>query len=60
MKIRAVAKHCKISRSTIYRLRREGRFPEPVSLTGRKAVAWKRSEIDEWIKSRRVVSLRNK
>lgn len=37
-----------LSKSSLYRLIKEGRFPSPVPLTGR-AVAWLESEIDEWI-----------
>jgi prophage regulatory protein len=36
------------SHSTIYLLIKEGRFPKPVFLGGR-AVAWRESEIDQWI-----------
>lgn len=39
------------SRSTIYQLITEGRFPKPISLGGR-AVAWLESEIDAWITAR--------
>ena len=40
-----------LSRSTIYRLRRAGRFPQPVVL-GARAVGWLESVIDEWIRGR--------
>ena len=39
------------SRSTIYQLIAEGRFPKPISL-GARAVAWLESDIDEWITQR--------
>lgn len=39
------------SHSTIYLLIKSGKFPKPVSLGGR-AVAWRESEIDQWIESR--------
>jgi prophage regulatory protein len=39
------------SRSTIYQLVAEGKFPKPISL-GARAVAWLESEIDQWIASR--------
>jgi prophage regulatory protein len=39
------------SRSTVYQLIAEGKFPKPISL-GARAVAWLESDIDEWIASR--------
>jgi prophage regulatory protein len=36
------------SRSTIYQLIAQSKFPKPISLGGR-AVAWLESDIDEWI-----------
>jgi predicted DNA-binding transcriptional regulator AlpA len=41
-----------LSRSTIWRLERDGLFPKRRLVTG-KMVAWDESEIDEWITSRR-------
>ncbi len=40
-----------ISRSSIYRLKERGEFPQPVRV-GRTAVRWKESDIAEWIESR--------
>lgn len=40
-----------LSRSTIYTLMNEGRFPEPVTL-GPKSVAWVKSEIEGWVMER--------
>jgi prophage regulatory protein len=40
-----------LSRTTIWRLERDGLFPKRRLLTG-KIVAWDEAEIDEWIKSR--------
>lgn len=40
-----------LGRSTIYRLVAEHRFPSPVKL-GRRAVAWRRSDVDLWSGSR--------
>ena len=39
------------SRSTIYQLVTQGRFPKPINL-GARAVAWLESDIDEWIAAR--------
>ena len=41
----------RISRSTIYRAMREGRFPLPLKI-GVKAIRWRAVEIDEWLESR--------
>jgi prophage regulatory protein len=40
------------SRSTIYAGVKDGTFPKPVKLGGR-AVAWRESDIDAWIESRK-------
>ncbi len=40
-----------LSRTTIWRLERDGLFPKRRLVTG-KMVAWDESEVDEWIKSR--------
>lgn len=40
-----------LSRSTIYELVKEGRFPRPVKL-GKRAVAWRESDIAAWIEAR--------
>ena len=40
-----------LSRTTIWRLERDGLFPKRRLLTG-KIVAWDEAEIDDWIKSR--------
>jgi prophage regulatory protein len=39
------------SRATIYRLISEGKFPRMINL-GEHAVAWRESEICEWMQSR--------
>ena len=42
-----------LSRSHIYRLMAEGRFPKSVSLVpGGTSVAWVASEIQEWVEQR--------
>ena len=40
-----------LSRTTIYRLMREGRFPEPIRI-GDRAVRWREAEIASWLDSR--------
>jgi len=39
------------SRSTIYQLIAQGKFPKPISI-GERAVAWLESDIDAWIQAR--------
>lgn len=40
-----------LSRSTIYRLMSEGRFPRPIRV-GPRAVRWPRTEIETWLRAR--------
>ena len=40
-----------LTNSTLYYFMQEGLFPSPVKL-GKRTVAWKQSEIDEWINTR--------
>ena len=46
-----VEARCGLSASSIYRLMREGLFPEPIRI-GRRAVRWPASEIDHWLSTR--------
>ena len=39
-----------LSKNTLYKMMRDGRFPKPVKLKGR-AVAWRKSDLDAWIAS---------
>jgi len=48
---RQVEALCRLSTSSIYRLMRDGLFPEPIRV-GRRAVRWYASEIDAWLASR--------
>ena len=51
-----VVKKVGLSRITVWRMEREGQFPERRRL-GLGAVGWLEHEIDEWIKSRKVVEV---
>ena len=42
-----------VGHSSIYRLKREGKFPRPVRI-GPAAVRWRASDITAWIESRPV------
>jgi prophage regulatory protein len=44
----AVLERTGMTNSTLYYFINEGSFPKPVKL-GKRTVAWKKSEIDEWI-----------
>jgi len=48
---RTVEDRTGLSRSTIYQMMKEGRFPKPVRIGGR-AVAWPETEVDAWIDAR--------
>src|SRR5262245_60851952 len=49
---RAVSAKTGLSRPTIWRAVREGRFPKPVQLTSPSAVAWVDSEVEAWVQAR--------
>ena len=40
-----------LSRSTIWRLEKEGHFPKRLSL-GQRAVGWRKTEVIRWMQSR--------
>lgn len=50
----AVRDRVGLSHSTLWRLRRSGEFPMPIRISP-GAVAWRESDIEEWIASRAVV-----
>ncbi|MBI1495223.1 helix-turn-helix transcriptional regulator [Halocynthiibacter styelae] len=39
-----------LSRTTIYDLMHEGRFPRPVRI-GKRAVAWREADLNEWLEN---------
>ena len=47
----AVKAQTGLSRSTIYALMAEGRFPKPIKL-GERAVGWAEAEVSAWIETR--------
>jgi prophage regulatory protein len=51
LRLAEVQRRVPYSRSSIYQLASQGKFPKPLSL-GARAVAWLESDIDEWIESR--------
>jgi prophage regulatory protein len=44
-----------LGRSTIYRLIANRKFPSPVRL-GPRAVAWRRTDLDQWSEARPVIA----
>lgn len=46
--IRSTAIKTSLSRSTIYRLVAEGKFPNPVKISARR-IGWRESDLDEFI-----------
>ena len=47
----AVENRTGLSRSTIYLLMQNGKFPKPVRIGGR-AVAWPEAEVEAWLNAR--------
>ena len=43
---------CPLSKPSLYRLIREGKFPAPISLGGGRAVAWLRREVEDFVRER--------
>ncbi|MFQ5674050.1 MAG: helix-turn-helix transcriptional regulator [Nitrospinales bacterium] len=46
-----VCRETRLSRTTLWRLERVGKFPARVQL-GERAVGWRRADIEAWIESR--------
>ncbi len=46
------------SRDHVRRMVREGRFPRPIALSPHR-IAWKESDIDDWLKSRPPAPISN-
>lgn len=51
IKLPEVKNRCALGRSSIYEFIQAGTFPAPVKI-GARAVAWRESEIEEWISTR--------
>ena len=51
LRLKKVCDKTGLSRSSIYEAIKRGEFPKSVSI-GKRAVAWKSTDIDEWIESR--------
>ncbi len=55
LRLQAVIRVTGLSRSTLYRLIADQRFPRPVRL-GPRAVAWRRTDIEAWGEARPVTT----
>jgi prophage regulatory protein len=55
VRMSAVVRMTGLGRSTIYRLMAENKFPSPVRLA-KRAVAWRRIDLDVWSAGRPTVS----
>ncbi|MFA9459909.1 helix-turn-helix transcriptional regulator [Thiohalorhabdus sp. Cl-TMA] len=51
LRLREVSDRYGLSRSTVYRLMGQGKFPKPIQL-GPQAVAWRVEDLEEWLASR--------
>ena len=55
VRMAAVVRMTGLGRSTIYRMMAEDRFPSPVRLA-KRAIAWRRSDLEQWSAGRPTVS----
>lgn len=51
LRLHSVERMTGLSKSTLYRLIKQGSFPAPLRMT-RKAVRWRREEVNEWLSLR--------
>lgn len=51
IRFKELRKSIPLGRTTIWRMMREGRFPQSRRI-GKMAAAWLESEVDEWIRQR--------
>ena len=56
LRLREVIQVTGLARSTIYKLVRDGKFPQPVKLSAR-AVAWRSDDLRHWIDDRKTTDL---
>ena len=55
IRLREVIHQTGLSKATIYRMIKEGRFPGALRL-GKRATGWREDEIDQWLAKRKRVS----
>ena len=56
LRIAAVVDKTGLSKRTIYRWMKQGKFPAQFSLCNSRVVAWNSTQIDSWIKSQPQLS----
>ncbi len=56
IKIQEVLERCAMSRATLYRLIASNHFPNQVSVTGSRAVAWREEDVQRWIDERPTIN----
>lgn len=56
LRIKQICEITALSKATIYREIKKGRFPSPIQLTERN-VGWLLSEVNDWVSSRKKVNL---
>lgn len=52
LRMRSLPERIGLSKSTIYALIADGKFPAPVKLGSKRAVGWYEYEINNWLASR--------
>lgn len=58
IKLKEVLALCAISKTTMYRLINQERFPRPMQLPGGRAVAWRYREIEVWIEQLETTNIK--
>lgn len=48
LRVREVGSRVGVSKATLYRMIKSGRFPKPINV-GARAVGWRTEEVDAWI-----------
>ncbi len=56
MRLKEVLEMCGIGRASIYNWMNENQFPKQVKI-GPRAVAWRSDEVEQWIETRKQVSI---
>jgi len=59
LRMREVIQRIGLSRSTIYKLMENDKFPRPMKL-GSQAIGWRDSDIETWIASRPVAPVKRR
>ena len=52
LRVREMCTYVGLSRPTVWRLMRAGRFPSSIELAGPQTIGWLKEELDQWIEER--------